>query len=179
MTVVSHVFPHLNIAYTPDKKKPKRKPEAGYKLNRKPKSDLRCLLTDHQVVEARWLSDFAGWSHKQVRAHYGLSAGYTNRLLDGSVRSKVRPPRQDDFPIGYRPQPASCGLSSACLGATARRRPVAEKMTSREAIDFLLSVGVGSIELEDGRGTIDVANTPGGLLVALEQAKTTLREKTK
>lgn len=108
---VTHTLPELHVAFTPEKRKKRKRPrEKGYKLDSK-RQDRRVLLSEHQVMEARWLREFGGWTVLRIAEHFGLQYGYALNLLSYYVRSKLRPPRRDDFPDGYTPtRPAKRGL---------------------------------------------------------------------
>lgn len=66
--------------------------------------NYRTLLTDHQVLEAKWLVEFGGWTHARVAHHYVLDAGYVQRLMNYATRSKLFP-KESAFPRGYQPSP--------------------------------------------------------------------------
>jgi len=151
MTSVFNLLPALHVAYTPDKpKKQKQKPETGYKLRKHWHNDSRVLLSRQQVLEARWLHEIAHWTIERVAAFYGLSRIYTVKLLDYTVRSKIGPPKIEDFPAGY------------C--------PAMPKQEAQLLLDYLLTLRIDHIALSDDSGLIDVVNNPGGLLGALREA---------
>lgn len=95
-----HLFPSVPGTYTPTPSAKKKTPTRGFDLSRTRHGPT--LLTDHQVLEARWLFEFGGWTTRQVWEHYGLSEAYVRSLLRYQTRSKLFPKR-DDFPAGYRP----------------------------------------------------------------------------
>lgn len=97
---VGHLLPPISGGYIPTPRPKKRVSNRGYDLGRVKK--YRTLLTDHQVLEARWLVEFGGWTHDRVVHHYGLSAEYVHRLMNYATRSKLFP-KESDFPKGYQP----------------------------------------------------------------------------
>lgn len=94
-----HLFPSVPGTYTPTPRAKKKPPARGFQVKQ---STVPTLLTDHQVLEARWLFEFGGWTTRQVRGHYGLSDGYARSLLRYQTRSKLYPKRED-FPAGHSP----------------------------------------------------------------------------
>lgn len=94
-----HLFPNVPGTYTPTPRAKKKTPVRGFQVKQ---ATVPTLLTDHQVLEARWLSEFGGWTTRQVREHYGLSEAYARSLLRYQTRSKLYPKRED-FPVGYKP----------------------------------------------------------------------------
>lgn len=103
----SHFFPDVAGTYRPAERPKKRVPARGYSLQRAPRRAT--LLTDHEVLEARWLNEFGGWTLRRVRDHYGLPDRYVRQLLDYGTRTKLFP-RRDDFPAGYQPTARRAGL---------------------------------------------------------------------
>ena len=103
---VGHLLPPVAGSYTPPPRPKKRMSHRGYDLGRV--KNYRTLLTDHQVLEARWLVEFGGWSYDRVVRHYGLDAGYAQRLMSYATRSKLFP-KASDFPRGYQPSPVVKG----------------------------------------------------------------------
>lgn len=101
---VSSTLPQVLGTYTPEPRPPRKRQYRGYSID--PRRTSETLLTDHQVREARWLSQYGGWTHAMVRDHFGLTYQYTNRLLDYVVRSKVYV-REGDFPPGHKPGTAT------------------------------------------------------------------------
>lgn len=99
---VGHLLPPVAGIYTPTPRPKKRVSNRGYDLGRL--NNYRTLLTDHQVLEARWLAEFGGWTHARVAHHYGLSAEYVYRLMDYATRTKLFP-KESDFPNGHQPSP--------------------------------------------------------------------------
>ena len=106
---VGHLLPPIAGGYTPTPRPKKRVSNRGYDLNRV--KNYRTLLTDHQVLEARWLFEFGGWTHDQVARHYGLSADYVSSLMRYATRSKLFP-KASEFPKGYRPDPIVKGAQA-------------------------------------------------------------------
>lgn len=98
---IGHTMPKVLGAYTPEPRHPSKRPARGYTIGPRWPTG-KTLLTDHEVKEARWLSEYGGWTHNMVRDRYGLTAQYTRRLLDYSTRSKLHV-KEDDFPRGYAP----------------------------------------------------------------------------
>lgn len=94
-----HLFPSVPGTYTPTPRAKKKTPSRGFQVKQ---STVPTLLTDHQVLEARWLFEFGGWSTHRVMGHYGLSKGYVRSLLCYQTRSKLYPKRED-FPVGHSP----------------------------------------------------------------------------
>ena len=86
----------------------KRSPRKGYDHFRE--ENRKTLLTKEQVLEARWLNEFGGWTYEHIAAHYRLSKSYTNNLLTYAARGKIVPTR-DLFPSGHRPAPISSSSS--------------------------------------------------------------------
>ena len=74
----------------------------GYDHTRK--RNHKTLLTDAQVLEARWLWEYGGWSPARVGQHYKLSASYCSNLLAYAARGKIVPDK-DSFPAGHVPKP--------------------------------------------------------------------------
>ena len=98
---VFNLLPQLGGTYTPTEP-PKRKiPAKGYSADRKPKH--KTVLTEAQVLEARWLNQYACWTIERVATHYQLHMTYTRALLDYSVRGKLHPSK-DLYPAGYEPE---------------------------------------------------------------------------
>jgi hypothetical protein len=63
----------------------------------------RVTMTDAQVLEARALQDFAGWSRAQIRARYPDIARRTlDGILDGSNRVRLIATRKH-LPEGVSP----------------------------------------------------------------------------
>ena len=91
-------------------KEPKKKvtPRRGYDHNRK--ENRKVLLTEQQVLEARWLYEFGGWTAPQVFNHYGFTSHYCKALMSYAVRGKIVPTR-DSFPSGHIPQPINSSSS--------------------------------------------------------------------
>ncbi len=94
-----HLFPSVPGTYTPTPRAKKKPPARGFQVKQ---ATVPTLLTDHQVLEARWLFEFGGWTTRRVWEHYGLSEAYARSLLDYRTRSKLYPKRED-FPEGHRP----------------------------------------------------------------------------
>ena len=99
MTIV-HRFPSVPGTYTPTPRAKKKPMRRGFQVR---SATVPTLLTDHQVLEARWLSEFGGWTTRQVRGHYRLSEAYARSLLGYQTRSKLFPKR-GDFPAGHTPK---------------------------------------------------------------------------
>lgn len=95
-----HALPLVLGSYTPMEKKPRKQTARGYDAARRP--NCHVLLGDHEVLEARWLFHYAGWSMRRVSAFYGLEYGYAYRLLTYQTRGKLSP-NEDDFPKGHAP----------------------------------------------------------------------------
>lgn len=98
---IGRAFPQVLGTYTPDPRPPSKRQARGYTIGPRWPTG-KTLLTDHEVIEARWLSECGGWTHNMVRDRYGLTAQYTRRLLDYSTRSKLHV-NEDAFPRGYAP----------------------------------------------------------------------------
>ena len=98
---VGNAFPQVLGTYAPEPRPPSKRPVRGYTIGPRWPTG-KTLLTDHEVIEARWLSEYGGWTHNMVRDRYGLTAQYTRRLLDYSTRSKLHV-NEEDFPQGYAP----------------------------------------------------------------------------
>lgn len=94
-----HRFPSVPGTYTPTPRAKKKPPRRGFQVKQ---PTVPTLLTDHQVLEARWLSEFGGWTRRRIAEHYGLAEAYVRNLLRYQTRSKLYPKRED-FPVGYRP----------------------------------------------------------------------------
>lgn len=101
---VSSTLPQVLGTYKPTPRPPRKRQCRGYSVE--PRRTSETLLSDRQVREARWLSEFGGWTYAMVSDHFGLTAQYTNRLLSYVVRSKVYV-NEVDFPPGYRPGTAA------------------------------------------------------------------------
>lgn len=98
---IFNLLPQLGGTYTPTEP-PKRKiPAKGYNVDRKPKH--KTLLTEAQVLEARWLNQHGCWTIEMVARHYQLHMTYTRALLDYSIRGKLHPSK-DLYPAGYEPE---------------------------------------------------------------------------
>lgn len=98
---IGHAFPQVLGTYTPEPRPPSKRPARGYTIGPRWPT-VKTLLTDHEVKEARWLSEYAGWTHDMVRDRYGLTTQYARQLLNYATRSKIHV-NQDDFPRGYVP----------------------------------------------------------------------------
>lgn len=82
----------------------KKSPRRGYDHDRK--ENRKTLLTEQQVLEARWLYEFGNWTSKMIMNHYDLSYSYVKALMSYNTRSKITPTR-DSFPDGHIPSPIS------------------------------------------------------------------------
>lgn len=99
-----HAMPQVLGTYSPTPKQQRKQSTRGYDPARRPKA--RTLLTDHEVLEARWMHHYGSWSAKKVASHYGLEYGYAYNLLVYATRSKLSPDL-GDFPQGHQPTPRS------------------------------------------------------------------------
>lgn len=98
---VSHTLPRVLGSYQPTPREKKKQTNRGYDVTRN--RNMAVLLSDSQVLEARWLHEFGGWSTSMVRDHYELSAYYVYSLLNYATRSKLFP-KKDMYPVGYHPK---------------------------------------------------------------------------
>ena len=96
---IEHRFPSVFGTYAPTPRVNRKPPQRGFQVKQSP---VPTLLDDHQVLEARWLHEFGGWTMRQVWDHYRLSEPYTRSLLCYQTRSKLYPKRED-FPAGHQP----------------------------------------------------------------------------
>lgn len=103
------LLPPIAGGYTPTPRPKTRVSNRGYDPNRV--KNYRTLLTDHQVLEARWLVEFGGWPHVRVARHYDLSADYVSKLMNYATRCKLFP-KASEFPEGYRPDPVVKGAET-------------------------------------------------------------------
>lgn len=83
-------------------KEPKKKgiKARGYDFDRRPAH--KTLLTEQEVLEARWLHEFAFWTVRRVAEHYNVSYSYALNLLSYATRGKIVPTK-DSFPSGHIP----------------------------------------------------------------------------
>lgn len=59
------------------------------KIDRSENNGKYRALTDAQILELRALSEFAGWTNKQLQDRYGLDAVSINRYVGGITRSRL------------------------------------------------------------------------------------------
>ncbi len=62
------------------------------------------------------------------------------------------------------------------IDSQAKAKQITAAFAAKAAFDQLLSIGVDHIQLSRDQGLIDVANHPGGLLAALEEAFASRRD---
>lgn len=104
---IAHRMPIVLGTYVPEPRRVARVAGRGYRVERKPRTPV--LLDDSQVLLARWLFEFGGWTFAMVRDHFGLKPGYVRTLMDYQTRGKIIPKR-DDFEQGcvaYAPKDAA------------------------------------------------------------------------
>jgi hypothetical protein len=65
----------INGRQVEEPKKPPKRPHSG--------------LTDAQILEARALYEFAGWSNKRVAEHTGLDLATVKRITSGATGAKL------------------------------------------------------------------------------------------
>ena len=97
---IQRAFPYVAGTYVPTERVKTKAPNKGYSNDRNPKH--KTLLTEAQVLEARWLCEYGGWTTTQVSRHYDLSEHYTRSLMNYATRSKITPKR-DSFPPSHQP----------------------------------------------------------------------------
>lgn len=95
-----YLFPKLSVK---DDSTPKRKTtkisSRGFCLNGRP-SPKNTKLTDTQVKEVRWLSEFRGWTNKRLEEKYQVSPSVMRNVLGYLSRGRIHV-KKDDFVDSY------------------------------------------------------------------------------
>ena len=107
MSNITRLLPQVHGQYTPTpRKKPSRPRTKGYKVT-SPRTHKDMVLTPQQVLEARWLHEFAHWRPRDIAAHYQINYQYMWRVLVYEFRGKHSHPTKDSFAAGHQPSPAT------------------------------------------------------------------------
>ena len=104
----SALFPRITTDIHLKNPAKKKSPRRGYDHFRE--ENRKTLLTKEQVLEARWLNEFAGWTYQRIVRHYGVSYRYGYSLLNYCIRDKIVPTK-DSFPSGHIPAPINSSSS--------------------------------------------------------------------
>lgn len=95
------LFPRITTDINTKRPAKKTPTNRGYDHNRRP--EHKVLLTENQVLEARWLYEFGRWNTSSIASHYELTSHYTRSLLAYATRGKIVPTK-DSFPDGHTPR---------------------------------------------------------------------------
>ena len=83
--MIVNLLPQIHVKNSGGTVKPARKhKKRGYVVGRT--TNARTLMTDEQVIEARGLYEFCGWTAKALIERYDVSSTYMRSLLGYQTR---------------------------------------------------------------------------------------------